>query len=83
MNIGTKQVIRNSTASEHLGKIFEQGEFVSEATIRKFRIVQNEGCRKVARNIDYYNLNAIILVGYRENSVCATQLRQWQGISLE
>lgn len=65
------------TISEHLGNIFEQEEVTPEATIRKFRIVQNEGCREVARNIDFYNLDAIISVGYRVNSVRATQFRQW------
>lgn len=44
---------------------------------RKFRIVQAEGDREVARNIDFYNLDAIISVGYRVNSVRATQFRQW------
>jgi len=65
------------TISEHLGNIFEQGEVTPEATVRKFRIVQNEGSREVARNIDFYNLDAIISVGYRVNSVRATQFRQW------
>jgi len=65
------------TISEHLGNIFEQEEVTPEATIRKFRIVQNEGSREVARNIDFYNLDAIISVGYRVNSVRATQFRQW------
>ena len=65
------------TISEHIGNIFEQEEVTPEATIRKFRIVQNEGSREVARNIDFYNLDAIISVGYRVNSVRATQFRQW------
>ncbi len=65
------------TISEHLKNIFAQGEVSSEATIRKFRIVQKEGSRDVERNIDFYNLDAIISVGYRVNSVRATQFRQW------
>ena len=65
------------TVSEHLKNIFEQGELPSEATIRKFRIVQTEGQREVRRNVDFYNLDAIISVGYRVNSVRATQFRQW------
>ena len=65
------------TVSEHLKNIFEQGELPSEATIRKFRIVQTEGKREVSRNVDFYNLDAIISVGYRVNSVRATQFRQW------
>ena len=65
------------TINEHLKNIFEQGEVIPEATIRKFRIVQLEGNREVSRNVDFYNLDAIISVGYRVNSVRATQFRQW------
>ena len=65
------------TISEHLKNIFEQGEVAPKATIRNFWIVQIEGSRKVTRNIDFYNLDAIISVGYRINSVRATQFRQW------
>jgi len=48
-----------------------------EATIRKFRTVQSEGNRDVSRNLEYYNLDAVISVGYRINSKRATQFRQW------
>lgn len=65
------------TINEHLKNIYESGELTSEATIRNFRIVQNEGGRNVSRNIDFYNLDAIISLGYRVNSVRATQFRQW------
>ncbi|BBE51874.1 hypothetical protein OYT1_ch2359 [Ferriphaselus amnicola] len=65
------------TINEHLKNVFEQGEVTREATIRKFRTVQTEGSREVERNIDFYNLDAIISVGYRVNSVRATQFRQW------
>lgn len=65
------------TISEHLKNIFESGEIDPEATIRKFRTVQTEGSREVARKVDFYNLDAIISVGYRVNSVRATQFRQW------
>ena len=65
------------TVNEHLKNIYEQGEVSPDATIRKFRIVQTEGKRKVSRNVDFYNLDAIISVGYRVNSVRATQFRQW------
>jgi hypothetical protein len=65
------------TINEHLKTIYEQGEVELEATIRKFRIVQKEGNREVTRNVDFYNLDAIISVGYRVNSVRATQFRQW------
>jgi hypothetical protein len=65
------------TTSEHLRNIYDSGEIQKEATIRKFRIVQTEGSRKVTRGVDFYNLDAIISVGYRVNSVRATQFRQW------
>ncbi len=65
------------TISEHLGNVFKQGEITREATIRKFRTVQAEGKRQVSREIDFYNLDAIISVGYRVNSTRATQFRQW------
>jgi hypothetical protein len=65
------------TVSEHLKNIYVTGELVREATLRKFRTVQPEGGRDVARNVDFYNLDAIISVGYRVNSVRATQFRQW------
>lgn len=65
------------TINEHLKNIFDQGEIPREATIRKFRIVQIEGAREVSRTADFYNLDAIISVGYRVNSVRATQFRQW------
>ncbi|MCP5536689.1 MAG: virulence RhuM family protein [Akkermansiaceae bacterium] len=65
------------TISEHLGNIYESAEITREATIRKFRIVQPEGTREVARVLDHYNLDAIISVGYRVNSLRATQFRQW------
>jgi hypothetical protein len=65
------------TINEHLRNVYETGEIDHEATIRKFRIVQTEGKRDVARNVDFYSLDAIISVGYRVNSIRATQFRQW------
>ncbi|MEI6056673.1 MAG: virulence RhuM family protein [Lentisphaerota bacterium] len=65
------------TINEHLSNIYEGNELQKEATIRKFRIVQKEGNRNVSRDVDFYNLDAIISVGYRVNSVRATQFRQW------
>lgn len=65
------------TISEHLANLFQQGEIVAGATVRKFRIVQTEGARKVGRNVDFYNLDAIIAVGFRVNSARAIQFRQW------
>ena len=65
------------TVSEHLKNIHEEGELDPEATIRKFRTVQTEGSRQVRRQLDHHNLDAIISVGYRVNSLRATQFRQW------
>ena len=65
------------TVSEHLRNIYESGELAEAATLRKFRRVQREGNREVARDIDFYNLDAIISVGYRVNSAQATQFRIW------
>ena len=53
------------TVNEHLKGIFEDDELESEATIRKFRIVRIEGKREVSRDIEHYNLAAILAVGYR------------------
>jgi len=65
------------TINEHLKNIFASGEVDADSAIRKFRIVQMEGTREVARQVDHYSLDAIISVGYRVNSVRATQFRQW------
>lgn len=65
------------TVNEHLSNIYESGELSEEATIRNFRIVRQEGSRQVTRSIQHYNLDAIISVGYRVNSIRATQFRQW------
>lgn len=65
------------TVSEHLKNIFASQELMPEATIRKFRIVQQQGRREMSRAVDFYNLDAIISVGYRVNSIRATQFRQW------
>jgi len=65
------------TISEHLQNIYADGELSEAATIRKFRRVQTEGKREVAREIEFYNLDAIISVGYRVNSAQATQFRIW------
>ncbi len=65
------------TINEHIKNIFQTGELEEKPTIRKFRIVQKEGKREVARNIDHYNLDMIISVGYRVNSKTATNFRKW------
>ena len=63
--------------SKHLANVFETGELKEEATISKMETVQQEGNREVKRTVVMYNLDAIIAVGYRVNSIRATQFRQW------
>ncbi len=63
--------------SMHLRNIFEEGELRQEATVKNFLTVRQEGTRQVNRTIDFYNLDAIISVGYRIKSVVATRFRIW------
>lgn len=63
--------------NKHLANIYESGELTKEATISILEIVQTEGSRDVKRKIEFYNLDAIIAVGYRVNSKQATQFRIW------
>lgn len=63
--------------SEHITNIYEQGELTKDSTVRKFRTVRKEGNRVVARNLDYYNLDMIISVGFRVNSQQGIRFRQW------
>lgn len=65
------------TVNEHIQNVFEEGELDPGATIRKFRIVQTEGKREVARLVDHYNLDVILAVGYRVRSHRGTQFRRW------
>ncbi len=66
-----------NTINYHLKEIFKSGELNESSTIRKFRIVQKEGAREVERETEFYNLDAIISVGYRVNSKQATRFRTW------
>ena len=63
--------------SEHIKNIYEQGELEENSTVRDFRTVRQEGKRQVVRNISYYNLDAIISIGFRVNSKRGIFLRQW------
>ncbi|MHB1097182.1 MAG: virulence RhuM family protein [Gemmatimonadaceae bacterium] len=65
------------TVSHHLAEIYESGELSEAATLRKIERVQTEGSREVRRQIEHYNLDAVISVGYRVNSAEATQFRIW------
>ena len=63
--------------NKHLTNIYAEGELQRDATVSKMEIVQLEGTRQVSRMTEFYNLDAIISVGYRVNSIRATQFRQW------
>ena len=65
------------TINEHIKKIYEDSELQENSTIRKFRIVQNEGNRQVNREINHYNLQMIISVGFKVNNERAIQFRKW------
>lgn len=67
------------TINEHIKKIYADRELTEEATIRKFRIVQEEGTRKVNRELTHYNLQMIIAVGFKVNNQRAVQFRKWAG----
>ena len=65
------------TVNEHVMNIYDEAELSQNSTIRKFRIVQKDGNRDVSRDIDFYNLDVIISVGYRVKSHRGTQFRIW------
>jgi len=65
------------TINEHIGNVFSDGELDRKPTIRKFRIVRQEGKREVHREIEHYNLDVIISVGYRVKSARGVQFRKW------
>lgn len=75
-NAGELYNISKATVSEHLKKIYDD-ELEENATVRNFRTVQKEGSREVERERKYYNLQAIIAVGYKVNSERAVQFRKW------
>ena len=66
-----------STVAEHIANVYEEGELEQNRTCRKFRQVRQEGIREVEREIDHYNLDLIISVGYRVKSLLGTQFRIW------
>jgi hypothetical protein len=66
-----------NTANYHLKAIYREGELNAAATVRSYRIVQTEGARQIARSVEFYNLEAILAVGFRVRSHRGTQFRQW------
>src|SRR3989344_4793728 len=69
--------VERSVVTKHLGKIYQEGELNKNATCAKIAQVQTEGNRQITRDVEFYNLDAIISVGYRVNSSEATQFRIW------
>lgn len=69
--------VETNTINYHIKKIFEDSELSEVATIRKFRIVQTEGNRQVSREVEHYNLQMIIAIGFKVNSERAVQFRKW------
>lgn len=65
------------TINEHIGNVFSEGELERDGTIRKFRIVRQEGSRQVSREVEHYNLDVVISVGYRVKSQRGVRFRQW------
>ncbi len=65
------------TITEHIGNVYSEGELDENRTRRKFQLVRKEGNREVTRNIEHYNLDVIISVGYRVKSLRGTQFRIW------
>ena len=66
-----------SAINQHIKKIYDDNELAPMATIKNFLIVQKEGERKVSRNVDHYNLQVIISVGFKVNNERAVQFRKW------
>src|SRR5687767_12440297 len=66
-----------SVVSKHIKNVFDEGELKAEGTVAKFATVQTEGGREVSREIEYFNLDVIISVGYRVKSHRGTQFRIW------
>lgn len=75
--------VNSQAITKHLKNIYEEGELSKEATCSKMEQVQIEGNREVKRNLDFYNLDAIIAVGYRISSMKATKFRQWATTTLK
>lgn len=71
------------TISEHIKHIFEDGELTPEATVRLFRTVQTEGSRSVEREVEHYNLDMVLAVGYRVRSQAGVRFRQWASTQLK
>ena len=72
-----------ATISEHIAHVFEDGELKPEATVRYFRTVQKEGFRDVVREVEHYNLDMVLALGYRVRSPAGVRFRQWASDKLK
>jgi len=77
MQIGNLFVVKKAAISKHIKNIYHEGELEKKSTVSKMETVQREGGRVVKRDVDYYNLDMIIAIGYRVNSRHATRFRIW------
>ena len=71
--------VTKQTISQHINRIYADGELTPEATVKKYLTVQTEGKRQVSRSQDHYNLQMIIAVGFKVNNQRAVQFRKWAG----
>lgn len=71
--------VSKQAVSQHIQRIYDDGELVPEATVKKYLTVQIEGGRQITRNLDHYNLQMIVAVGFKVNNQRAVQFRKWAG----
>ena len=71
--------VSKQTISQHIKRIYADGELTPEATVKKYLTVQTEGTRQISRKQDHYNLQMIIAVGFKVNNQRAVQFRKWAG----
>ncbi len=71
--------VSKQAISQHIQRIYDDGELIYEATVKKYLTVQTEGERQISRNLDHYNLQMIIAVGFKVNNQRAVQFRKWAG----
>jgi len=71
--------VSKQTISQHIQRIYDDGELMPEATVKKYLTVQTEGNRQVSRDLDHYSLQMIIAVGFKVNNPRAVQFRKWAG----
>ena len=71
--------VSKQAISQHIQRIYEDGELTPEATVKKYLTVQTEGERRISRELDHYSLQMIVAVGFKVNNQRAVQFRKWAG----